>query len=49
MASSVTVKKMLGASAPFRAALAQESRLRKAKPPAGLLSEETMQRILASL
>ena len=33
----------------IKAALAQESRLQRAKPPAGLLSQETMDKILASL
>jgi hypothetical protein len=49
MASGVTVKKMLNASAPFHAALAQEMKLRKATPPAGLLSEDTLQKMNSSL
>ncbi len=48
-ASGVTVKKMLASAPPFRAALAEESKLRKAKPPAGLLPDEVMDKIMAGL
>ncbi|BDU73988.1 serine/threonine-protein kinase [Mesoterricola silvestris] len=48
-ASGVTVKKMLAAAPAFREALAQESRLRKAKPPAGILPDDVMAKILAGL
>jgi serine/threonine-protein kinase len=47
--AGVTVPMMLKASTPFRQALAEENRLRKANPPAGLLPQEVMDRILAGL
>jgi hypothetical protein len=49
MASGVTVKKMMDACPAFRGCLAEESRAHKAKPPSGILSDEVMQKILASL
>jgi serine/threonine-protein kinase len=47
--AGVTAGMMLKASVPFRQAMAEESRLRKANPPAGVLPPEVMDRILASL
>jgi hypothetical protein len=48
-ASGVTVKRMLGASEPFKRALAAESKLRKATPSGGVLTDEAMAKIQAGL
>jgi hypothetical protein len=47
-ANGVTVKAMLGVPA-FRAAMADESRLQKARPPAGVLPLEVMAKVLEGL
>jgi hypothetical protein len=47
-AAGVTVKAMLGVPA-FRAAMAEESRLQKAKPPTGVLPAEVMAKVVEGL
>jgi len=48
-ASGATVKRMVGASEPFRRALGAENKLRKATPGGGVLPDEVMAKILAGL
>jgi serine/threonine-protein kinase len=47
-AAGVTVKVMLGVPA-FRAAMADESRLQKTRPPSGVLSPEVMDKVVEGL
>jgi hypothetical protein len=47
-AAGVTVKAMLGVPA-FRSAMAEESRLQKAKPPAGVLPADVMAKVIEGL
>jgi len=46
--AGVTVKVMLGVPA-FRAAMADESRLQKTRPPSGVLSSEVMAKVVEGL
>ena len=47
-ANGVTVKGMLGVPA-FRAAMAEESKLQKTKPPTGVLPQEVMAKVLEGI
>ncbi|WP_316410445.1 serine/threonine-protein kinase [Mesoterricola sediminis] len=47
--AGVTVARMISASAPFKAAMAEESRLQKTNPGAAVLPEEVLRKVLDAL